>query len=158
MFKRIFGGVLAGIGVPVFAVATLTALFTIPLNFRVEGEGLLWIARLVETYRLTDEILWAFLGVSLVVSSVPLFLTPRRRTVKLSEVRAESVVSSTKSVSTSSAPRPGDQVELVLYTSLMDVARAGACSGHTAGALEKLRPGDQVCFNGNTSLVCGNEA
>ena len=23
---------------------------------------------------------------------------------------------------------------------------------------KKLRPGDQVCFNGNTYLVCGNEA
>ena len=144
MIKRILGGILVGIGIPMTTVALIVLVFAIPSNFHVEGEGILWGARLVETYSLADEILGVLFGISLALSSIPLFLSPRRRTVKISEAPVESVSPTEEPHMPLRQPHPADQGEFVLYTSLLDVSRLGAYSRDTAKALAALRPGEPL--------------
>ena len=143
MKKRIFAGILLGIGVPVTLISLIKLAFAIPSRFALEGEGLLWVARVVETFDLADELLFVALGLCLCLSAIPLFLAPRRRRVPLTQPSAPVLSEETAPTSIQTAPHPADLGEYVLYTHLVGVERA---VGHRrdGGTLSALRPGEPL--------------
>lgn len=143
MKKRILGGFLLGIGVPVTLASLIKLAFAIPSRFALEGEGLLWVARVVETFDLADELLFVALGLCMCLSAIPLFLAPRRRRVPLTVSSAPVSAAGMDSVTPKNLPHPADLGEYVLYTHLVGVEQA---MGHhrNGGILSALRPGEPL--------------
>lgn len=84
MFKRILGVLSLVGGLALTAWAAVTAAFAIPRNFEVEAKGLEFLAELITKYRLRSYFLLIGVGLTLCLTSVGLFLAPRKRKVAVS--------------------------------------------------------------------------
>ena len=140
MKKRIFGGVLLGLGLLWSGISLVTMAYAIPSSFTLEGEGLVWIARLVKRFHLTDDILMILTGFSLLATSVPLLLSPQRRKIRLAGMNDREWTSAQVSAFS------GEPGEYVIHTRLMGMES----EERVAGELARLKPGD--------TLVCRSVA
>lgn len=158
MKKRIWGGVLLGLGVPVAILETIILWMTYSSAPAGSYTGLYRIVRVVEIYGLADEILILWLALCLAFAAIPLFLAPRRKTLKLSEARGMGVIPAETLPRDSRLSHPADQGEYVLYTSLVGVEREGLCSRDAAKVLAALRPGEGlVCRSVKESGSAGGK-
>ena len=91
MFKRILGifSLLGGLALTAWAAVTVA--FAIPRNFEVEAKGLEFLAELIIKYRLRSYFLLIAVGLTLCLTSVALFLAPRRRKVPVSAGEVEAL-------------------------------------------------------------------
>ena len=78
MFKRIFGGLLLPGGLALTVLTAIAMAYDIPRNFTVSGKGLDALVELIVKYELKNHILLICLGVTIALSSLALFLSPRR--------------------------------------------------------------------------------
>jgi hypothetical protein len=84
MLKRILGCLVLLAGLGLTAWVTVTMAFAIPANFHVEAKGLEYLAELIIKYRLRSYFLLIAVGLTLCLTSVALFLAPRRRKTAVS--------------------------------------------------------------------------
>ena len=78
VFKRIFGGLLLPGGLGLTVLTAIAMAYDIHRNFTVSGKGLDALVELIVKYELKNYILLICLGVTVALSSLALFLSPRR--------------------------------------------------------------------------------
>ena len=149
MGKRIWGVItlLAGLALTVLTAVALA--FDIPSNFTVQGEGLEKLVNLMVKYDLRNHILLIGLGLVMILSSLALFLSPRRIKVMeaaaVSEKATDAIPSETEAPA-EEEPTPETMPRLVqvYHTNLMGTGFANPGGRSRQLILRETRAGDVV--------------
>lgn len=152
MMKRIFGvfTLLAGLALTVLFAVTLA--FDIPSNFTVDGKGVERLVNLVVKYGLRNHILLIGLGLALILSSLVLFLSPRRVKVRTpvaaaetsAEAAAETSATSSEAIEEEPTPEAMPRLVQVYHTNLMGTGLANPGGRPRQLILRETRAGDVV--------------
>lgn len=152
MGKRIWGVLILLGGLTLTVLTAITLAYDIPANFTVSGEGVEALVELVVKYDLRNHILLFGLGLTLALSSLTLFLAPRRIKVK-AEAPASAEASSAETDTPAegeatsddaSPPKPNPQLVQVYHTNLMGTAFANVGGRSRQQILREIRAGDVV--------------
>lgn len=159
MMKRICGVLvlLCGLGLTVLVAVSLA--FAIPSNFSVDGKGLEALVNLAVKYRLQNHILFIGLGLTVMLSSLTLLLSPRRRRVRtpaegdavvaaaeaaVNEADATGADGETADREDAPAPAVGPTLVQVYYTNLLGTAFINPKGRPRQQILREARAGDVV--------------
>ena len=151
MFKRIVGVILLACGLALTVLTAVALAYDIPSNFTVTGEGLDALVNLVEKYSLKNHIYLISLGLSVILSSLVMLLSPRRVRVAAPAAlaaEAETVAAETDGVDDTAAEAPVASPRLVgtFYTQLLGTGFANPGGRDRQRILSELRGGDvAVC-------------
>lgn len=150
MGKRIWGAIVLFGGLALTVLFAVILAFDIPSNFTVSGKGLEKLVNLVVKYDLRNHILFIGLGLALILSSLVLFLSPRRVKVR-TPVAADAAVAAadtlgTPSEATEEEPVPEAMPRLVqvYHTNLMGTGLANPGGRPRQLILRETRAGDVV--------------
>ena len=147
MFKRIVGVILLACGLALTVLTAVALAYDIPSNFTVTGEGLDALVNLVEKYSLKNHIYLISLGLSVILFSLVMLLSPRRVRVAApaaSAAEAETVTGETNEATASETETPVATPRLVgsFYTRLMGTAFANPGGRDRQRILSELHAGD----------------
>ena len=147
MFKRICGVILLLGGLTLTVLTAVALAYDIPRNFTVSGEGLDALVNLVERYSLKNHIYLISLGLTVILSSLVMLLSPRRVRVAAPAAEAEvacEAVADTDGVNDPETEAPVASPRLVgsFYTHLMGTAFANPGGRDRQKILSELHAGD----------------
>ena len=147
MFKRICGVILLLGGLTLTVLTAIALAYDIPRNFTVSGEGLDALVNLVERYSLKNHIYLISLGLTVILSSLVMLLSPRRVRVAAPAAEAEvacEAVADTDGVNDPETEAPVASPRLVgsFYTHLMGTAFANPGGRDRQKILSELHAGD----------------
>ena len=163
MFKRIFGGLLLPVGLGLTVLTAIAMAYDIPRNFTVSGKGLDALVELIVKYELKNHILLICLGVTVALSSLSLFLSPRRICVAAPVVVGTDGTNETEAATAAdpsddtpaiaaavgeppdgdtSTPKPSPRLVGTYYTHLMGTGLANPGGRDRQRILSELRAGD----------------
>ena len=149
MGKRIFGVLVLLAGLTLTVLTAVALAFDIPSNFTVQGEGLEKFVNLMVKYDLRNHVLLIGLGLVMILSSLALFLSPRRIKVReaaaVSEKATDAIPSDTEALAeeepiTETMPR----LVQVYHTNLMGTGFANPGGRSRQQILRETRAGDVV--------------
>lgn len=148
MAKRVWGVIVLLGGLILAALVAVTMVYDIPANFTVEGEGLEALVNLVEKYRLRQYVLFISLGLTVALSSLALFLSPRK--VKVGAVDPKGA-DAPEAADSPTLPSEGDAPPVVrprliraYHTTLLGTGLANSGGRDRQQILREVRPGDVV--------------
>ena len=149
MGKRIFGVLVLLAGLTLTVLTAVALAFDIPSNFTVQGEGLEKFVNLMVKYDLRNHVLLIGLGLVMILSSLALFLSPRRVKVRAPVAAADPVATAaakTPSEATEEEPTPEAMPRLVqvYHTNLMGTGFANPGGRSRQQILRETRAGDVV--------------
>ena len=149
MGKRIFGVLVLLAGLTLTVLNAVALAFDIPSNFTVQGEGLEKLVNLMVKYDLRNHVLLIGLGLVMILSSLALFLSPRRVKVRAPVAAADPVATAaakTPSEATEEEPTPEAMPRLVqvYHTNLMGTGLANPGGRSRQLILRETRAGDVV--------------
>ena len=163
VFKRIFGGLLLPGGLGLTVLTAIAMAYDIPRNFTVSGKGLDALVELIVKYELKNHILLICLGVTVALSSLALFLSPRRVRVAAPVVVGTDGTNETEAATAAdpsddtpaiaatvgetpdgdtSTPKPSPRLVGTYYTHLMGTGLANPGGRDRQRILSELRAGD----------------
>lgn len=147
LFKRICGVILLLGGLTLTALTAVALAYAIPRNLTVSGEGLDALVNLVERYSLKNHIYLISLGLTVILSSLVMLLSPRRVRVAAPAAEAEvacEAVADTDGVNDPETEAPVASPRLVgsFYTHLMGTAFANPGGRDRQKILSELHAGD----------------
>ena len=147
MFKRICGVILLLGGLTLTVLTAVALAYAIPRNVTVSGEGLDALVNLVERYSLKNHIYLISLGLTVILSSLVMLLSPRRVRVAAPAAEAEvacEAVADTDGVNDPETEAPVASPRLVgsFYTHLMGTAFANPGGRDRQKILSELHAGD----------------
>lgn len=150
MGKRIWGAIVLFGGLALTVLFAVALAFDIPSNFTVSGKGLEKLVNLVVKYDLRNHILFIGLGLALILSSLVLFLSPRRVKVR-TPVAADAAVAGADTLEAPSeateeepAPEAMPRLVQVYHTNLMGTGLANPGGRSRQLILRETRAGDVV--------------
>lgn len=149
MGKRIFGVLVLLAGLTLTVLTAVALAFDIPSNFTVQGEGLEKFVNLMVKYDLRNHVLLIGLGLVMILSSLALFLSPRR--IKVREAAAVSEKATDAIPSDTEAPAEEEPITetmprlvQVYHTNLMGTGFANPGGRSRQQILRETRAGDVV--------------
>ena len=147
LFKRICGVILLLGGLTLTILTAVALAYDIPRNFTVSGEGLDALVNLVERYRLKNHIYLISLGLTVILSSLVMLLSPRRVRVAAPAAETETAgetIADTDGVTDPETEAPVASPRLVgsFYTHLMGTAFANPGGRDRQKILSELHAGD----------------
>lgn len=149
MGKRIFGVLVLLAGLTLTVLTAVALAFDIPSNFTVQGEGLEKLVNLVVKYDLRNHVLLIGLGLVMILSSLALFLSPRRIKVReaaaVSEKATDAIPSDTEAPAEEEpTPEAMPRLVQVYHTNLMGTGFANPGGRSRQQILRETRAGDVV--------------
>ena len=146
LFKRICGVILLLGGLTLTVLTAVALAYDIPRNFTVSGEGLDALVNLVERYSLKNHIYLISLGLTVILSSLVMLLSPRRVRVAVpaATAEAETAMDGVEEMTDSETETPVATPRLVgsFYTSLVGTGLANPGGRDRQKILSELHAGD----------------
>lgn len=150
LFKRICGVILLLGGLTLTILTAVALAYDIPRNFTVSGEGLDALVNLVERYSLKNHIYLISLGLTVILSSLVMLLSPRRvRVAAPAAATAEAETTEEATAETDGVTDPETEAPVAsprlvgsFYTHLMGTAFANPGGRDRQKILSELHAGD----------------